>query len=123
MAEHPVVWENGGTCKGVNQLNITDSRPSLIGWRGFWRYAIPSKFQHCPKPKHGRILQQLSRIDAEGIGGAATGMDKILKVRLQGPARTHFILIDDGRQRFETAQGPVGSHQLLEVDIEGLSAG
>ena len=44
-----------------------------------------------------------------------------LKVRLKGPPGPHLVLIDGSDQTFESARGPDGRCQSLEVKIKGLS--
>jgi hypothetical protein len=49
-------------------------------------------------------------------------VDEILKVRLQCPPGTDFILVDRRHQRLGTSKRPVRTHQLSKIDVECAGA-
>jgi len=57
-----------------------------------------SKLQYCPYSKYGGVFQQFSGVWTGRISRAAAGVDEILKVGLQRPARADLVLIDRRRQ-------------------------
>jgi hypothetical protein len=87
------------------------------------RVTTSSKLQHGPQAQYRGILQHFSRLRSGRAGRAAAGMHEILEVRLQGPARADFVLIDRRHQRLGTPQRPARAHQLLKVHIQRACTG
>src|ERR1700736_3069158 len=92
----------------ITKLHATDtlpncgsSRPAVISSAFGARHAL--ELQRRPQAEDQRVTQEMPGLVGERVGCPAAGMQDVLKVGLERPARPDTVLIDRREQALETS--------------------